>query len=117
MRSGAAGGERGSGVPTVVFHGDADATVHPTNGEHVITGSVAAGDAPPEVDQQRAQGGRRFTRHVHRSPEGTVRAEHWVVHGSGHAWSGGSSQGSYTDPAGPDATEHMLRFFLQHTRA
>lgn len=113
MRSGAAATASRQGPPTIVFHGDADATVHPSNGEHVIAGNVGPADTPPEADRQRAEGGRHYTRRVHRSPEGAILAEHWVVHGSGHAWSGGSARGSFTDPAGPDATEQMLRFFLE----
>lgn len=103
--------------PTIVFHGDADATVHPKNGHHVVNASTGPDASDPQVHRQQAAGGRRYTRHVHRSPAGEVLAEHWVVHGSGHAWSGGSPGGSYTDPTGPDATQQMLRFFLEHPRA
>jgi poly(hydroxyalkanoate) depolymerase family esterase len=116
MRSGAAAGSAASRTPTIVFHGDADATVHPGNGQHVLDASLGHGASEPETERERADAGRNYTRHVHRSPEGKAIAEHWVVHGSGHAWSGGSRQGSYTDPAGPDATAEMLRFFLQHRK-
>ncbi len=87
-------------VPTIVFHGDVDTTVHPRNGEQVFTSqTVENGEAS----------GRKYTRTV---SSGKPRMEHWLVHGAGHAWSGGSVNGSYTDPRGPDATRAMLRFFL-----
>jgi poly(3-hydroxybutyrate) depolymerase len=101
-----------SGVPTIVFHGDGDNTVHPSNGSHVIRASVAP-DAQVAREQGVAEGGRRYTREVHRAADGKVLAEHWVVHGAPHAWSGGTSAGSYTDPRGPDASAQMLRFFFE----
>lgn len=103
-------------VPTIVFHADRDATVHPSNSDHVLMqAGTAAGNLRTTVERgEVAHGGRRFTRTVHADDRGKVVLEQWIVHGGAHAWSGGSPEGSYTDPLGPDASKEMLRFFLDH---
>jgi poly(hydroxyalkanoate) depolymerase family esterase len=104
-------------VPTIVFHGDRDGTVHPRNGEQVL--HQWAGEANAEratVRQGQVSDGRAYTRSVYRDADGREVAERWIVHGAGHAWSGGSPRGSYTDPQGPDASTEMVRFFLKHPR-
>jgi poly(hydroxyalkanoate) depolymerase family esterase len=103
-------------VPAIVFHGDQDTTVHPNNGDQVIAQlkDVLAADVTVKVERGRVPGGRAYTRTVHRDAAEHSIFEQWVIHGAGHAWSGGSLAGSYTDPQGPDATREMLRFFLDH---
>jgi poly(hydroxyalkanoate) depolymerase family esterase len=109
MQGGSAAAPRsGARPPTIVFHGDQDQTVHPVNGERVL---ATPGTPGVVIERIRGEHGRTYTQHVHRDGGGRVVAEHWVVHGGGHAWSGGSAQGSYTDPSGPDASREMLRFF------
>jgi poly(hydroxyalkanoate) depolymerase family esterase len=103
----------GPGVPTIVFHGDADRTVNSINGDQVAL--QAAANLP--LTQSTARGeaaGMAFTRSVQRDSRGHPLVEHWVLHGAGHAWSGGSSNGSFTEPRGPDASREMIRFFLSH---
>jgi poly(hydroxyalkanoate) depolymerase family esterase len=105
-------------LPTIVFHGDNDRTVHPRNGEQVIAaalGRASGHSAKPRmrVHQGVSDRGRRYTRTTHDGQNGAPVAEHWLVHGAGHAWSGGQAGGSYTDVSGPDATREMLRFFLE----
>jgi poly(3-hydroxybutyrate) depolymerase len=60
--------------------------------------------------------GHAYTRTVHSDRSGKAIAEHWLIHGAAHAWSGGSSKGSYTDSKGPDASQEMMRFFSTSPR-
>jgi poly(hydroxyalkanoate) depolymerase family esterase len=104
----------GQAVPTIVFHGDRDTTVHPRNGNHVIARSMRTTNSRKTVHRGRVPGGHAYTRTIHTDPSGRAIFEHWEIHGATHAWSGGSPAGSFTDPRGPDATREMLRFFLEH---
>ncbi len=108
--------ESKSAVPTIVFHGDRDNTVHPRNGDHVIAQKRTT-SLQKKVHRGRVPAGHAYTRTIHTDASGRAILEHWVIHGAGHAWSGGSPAGSYTDPRGPDAAREMLRFFLDHSSA
>jgi len=106
--------QAGPGVPTIVFHGDRDATVHPDNAHGVVAACVGSS---AQVETRRVEGvnnKRHSTKHLYRDPAGDIVAERWEIHGAGHAWAGGTANGSYTDQNGPDASAEMLRFFLEH---
>jgi len=127
MRQGAGAAVRRSGsapgdgeyrriVPMIVFHGDEDTTVHPRNGDQIIAQSRAnmTVDLQTRVQHGRVPGGHAYSRTLHADASGQAVLEQWVIHGAGHGWSGGSPAGSCTDPRGPNATQEMLRFFLEH---
>jgi len=101
-------------VPIIVFHGDRDMTVNHVNADEVISQFKAAANLRTTVSHGTAAGGIRYTRIVQADETGLSMLEQWILHGAGHAWSGGSSAGSYTDPRGPDASREMIRFFLEH---
>jgi poly(hydroxyalkanoate) depolymerase family esterase len=101
------------GPRTIVFHGDQDATVVARNGEAIVAQAVAGTEPLTETPGERGSArGRAYTRTVYADGAGRPRVEAWLVHGGAHAWSGGSADGSYTDPRGPDASAEMVRFFL-----
>jgi poly(hydroxyalkanoate) depolymerase family esterase len=102
-------------VPTIIFHGDRDTTVHPNNGGQILEQSGRTISTQRKVDRGQVPGGHAYTRTILSDANGRGMLEHWNIHGAGHAWSGGSPAGSYTDPRGPDATREMLRFFLEHS--
>ena len=97
------------------FMATADKTVNPVNGDQVIAQAKLATDLKTTVVRGRAAGGMSFVRTIQSDDSGRSMLEQWVLQGAGHAWSGGSPGGSYTDPRGPDASREMVRFFLQHS--
>ena len=104
-------------VPLITFHGDRDSTVHPDNSEQIHAAwasSPAIKDLKREVTVGKSAGGRAFHKTALSDERGRSMAESWSVSGAGHAWSGGSPAGSYTDQSGPDASREMMRFFFQH---
>jgi poly(hydroxyalkanoate) depolymerase family esterase len=103
-------------VPTIVFHRDQDRTVNPQNAEIILAHAAAGIELEKRVERGQVPGGYAYTRTRYIDRSGSVLLESWVVHGEAHAWSGGSRDGSYTDPNGPDATREILRFFGNHSR-
>jgi poly(3-hydroxybutyrate) depolymerase len=114
MKNGAspmAGKTNGKMIPAIVFHGDRDTTVNVANGKQVIDQAKGAAELQSSVTEGEA-GGIKYTRTVFSTGGGQHVLEEWVLHGAGHAWSGGSNAGSFTEPHGPDASREMIRFFL-----
>jgi poly(hydroxyalkanoate) depolymerase family esterase len=122
MKDGAAIGARlpSKSIPLIVLHGDQDIVVNSRNGEQLVAqwlGGPAPGRRQDTSAAQASEGnGRAFTRTRYGDGEGHTVAEIWLVHGAGHAWSGGAPAGSFTDPSGPDASREMVRFFSEVSR-
>ena len=112
-------------MPTIVFHGSADTTVHPDNSLSIVQAATAALTASGLALEHKEvllaspsdnESLRQAKRSVYRAGDGRSFVEHWSVDGSPHAWAGGNPEGSYTDPQAPGASAAMLAFFLQHSR-
>jgi poly(3-hydroxybutyrate) depolymerase len=106
-------------IPLIVFHGDRDTTVAPINADYLLSqwktaSSELASGPNMKVEQGQVAHGHAYTRHSYHDSRGQTIMEQWTIHQADHAWSGGSPNGSYTDPKGPDASAEMIRFFTQH---
>jgi poly(hydroxyalkanoate) depolymerase family esterase len=105
----------GRALPLIVFHGDRDRIVARVNADRLVAdalGTASPGMARATTPGQ-VPGGHTYTRAVHTNTNGETLVEQWIVHGAGHAWSGGTAHGSYTDPRGPDASGELIRFFAE----
>src|SRR5712692_1370428 len=113
-------------IPLIAFHGDGDTTVAPVNADCLLDqwlqaasdglGSVRRSVRDVKVERGQVASGHAYTRSIYHDVSGRAIMEKWMVHKAGHAWSGGSPSGSYTDPKGPDASAEMVRFFTEHPR-
>ena len=113
-------------VPTIVFHGTQDPIVSPINGDQTVqqwmqTNQLTLNGTyqvdfhhPSRTTAGQAPGGRAYTVFSWTDTNGEEVQVYWKVQGLGHAWSGGSPNGSYTDPSGPKASLAMYQFFMDH---
>lgn len=101
-------------VPTIVFHGDRDRTVSPVNGDQASEQASGGPGGRTDVSRGLSAQGVAYTRTVRHDARDHSIGEYWLLEGMGHAWSGGSADGSFTDPKGPDASAEFVRFFLRH---
>ena len=102
-------------VPTIVFHGDNDRTVNRVNSDDVIAQFDSKGAFDRSTTETgRSEGGMDYSRSVYLQEDGSPLFEQWVIHGAGHAWSGGNAKGSFTEPRGPNASRELIRFFFEH---
>jgi poly(hydroxyalkanoate) depolymerase family esterase len=97
---------------TIIFHGSADRTVHPSNALRILDAASDKAKRGKQTTDAGSRNGRRFTQTVIVNQTGDPLVESWLIEGAGHAWSGGKVSGSYTDAKGPDASREMVRFFL-----
>lgn len=116
---------RGPRVPTIVFHGSKDKTVHPSHARKVILAAIGEhsllDDCPRKpvhvVKAVTTASGHSATRTVYKGAKGVLFAEHWEIPGLAHAWSGGNAMGSHAEAGGPSASAEMMRFFEESSRS
>jgi poly(hydroxyalkanoate) depolymerase family esterase len=116
-------------LPVVVVQGDSDTTVPPVNAEQLVRqwqvtadwadDGAANGSVPRSAQKTSFErgSGRTATVASYGDGRGQELVQRWLVHGMGHAWSGGCSCAASADPSGPDATRAMYDFFTTHPMA
>lgn len=123
-------GSRARPVPVLIFQGTADLVVPPSTagriaGQWAQTDDLAIDGAddgdvtatPSLVERGQVPGGRTYSHLVHRSTDGAVLIEQYLIDGAGHAYPGGCPCSLYGDPSGPDASNLSWDFFLAHPRS
>jgi poly(hydroxyalkanoate) depolymerase family esterase len=108
-------GIRGHGFEPrlIVFHGSGDQTVAPQNASVLWDEAVRSKGPGDVLELTVSAGGRTVDRRIFTEAGNVTSIEEWLIHASGHAWSGGNPKGSYTDADGPNASAEIVRFFLE----
>jgi len=122
----AAMGPHAWALPVLVVHGRKDAVVSVRNGDEMARQfaelhDLVRGEAgllplvgtelPARVEQGYTVHERRWTDDAGRAAVTMLRVDEL-----GHAWSGGSPTGTFTDSAGPNASHLIATFIAQHAR-
>lgn len=108
-------------MPVLIFQGADDSVVRRKNGDQVFIqwaqtnflihgghGRVPIDFSSPVLAHEN---GRDYKEHVYKDRNGNPLVQLRIIDGLEHKWSGGSEEGSHTDPLGPKATDHIWRFF------
>ena len=115
-------GARRRSIPALIIQGGSDKVVNPANADGLArqwlvmnteaigarTGGMAGDEVAGETN------GYHWKRVVF--GDGPLTVEQLVVEELGHAWSGGSKSGTFTDERGPDAMAETVAFFAAHPR-
>jgi poly(hydroxyalkanoate) depolymerase family esterase len=109
-------------LPVLVIHGGTDAVVSVRNADEATTQWVGLhnllgdGSAPLREQPERVgtDGGYTVRSTEWTSSSGTPLVTRIRIEELGHAWSGGSTTGTYTDPKGPDVSRLIAAFCARH---
>lgn len=125
-------GDRRRVMPVFIAQGTVDASVNQANGpllaaQWANANGVAevkpgkAGDKGENKETKEKTGGEKakmgerpaysVARSVYTAPNGMTIVDLWMIQGLGHAWSGGSKEGTFTDERGPDVSSAIVSFF------
>lgn len=115
----AAMGERARFFPVFIANGEQDQSVPPLHVKQLATQwrtihgmiGVEYHESVTE-DHDAGDPGYSYTTTKALGKDGRVLLQTVLVSNLGHALSGGSADGSYTDPKGPDMIAHMVRFLF-----
>ncbi|MGQ0814808.1 MAG: extracellular catalytic domain type 1 short-chain-length polyhydroxyalkanoate depolymerase, partial [Gemmatimonadota bacterium] len=113
----AAMGKHARVVPVFIIHGLQDKVVPPLHAQQLTQqwltiAELLGADSAESQSNLTVENDYAVTRTITLDKDGRLLVLNMEVHELGHAWSGGSPEGTYTDAKGPDATLEMLQFFL-----
>jgi poly(hydroxyalkanoate) depolymerase family esterase len=111
-------------VPLLVFQGSDDRLVVPRAADQLVAQWLRLSqlvadqqgadplDGSSRIQVWRDGGARLVSAQAYLGHDGEPLIVKYLVNGMGHAWPGGSAAGSFTDPAGPDASRLLVEFCL-----